>query len=153
MMRNLATIALAALLAITSASTCFAQTYPTRTIRLIVPSAPGGSVDARGRWIAERLRIALGQAVIIDNRPGAAGIIGTQAATQGPADGYTLVMVHQGTMALNPHLYPELPYDPIKDFAPVSRLVVSPMLLAVHPDVPCTRSRISYGWQRRNRGN
>ena len=136
MMRNLVTIALAAVLAIISTSACFAQAYPSRTIRLIAPSAPGGPVDTRARWIAERLRIALGQAVIVDNKPGAAGIIGTQAAMQSPADGYTLVLVHQGTMALNPHLYPELPYDPIRDFAPVSRLVVSPMLLAVHPDVP-----------------
>jgi len=136
MKRNITKLALTAVLAVSSTNACFAQTYPTKTIRLIVPSAPGGPVDVRGRWIAERLRVALGQPVIIDNKPGAAGIIGTQAATQGPADGYTLVMVHQGTMALNPHLYPELPYDPIKDFAPVSRLVVSPMLLAVHPDVP-----------------
>jgi tripartite-type tricarboxylate transporter receptor subunit TctC len=136
MMRNLATITLAAVLAIISTSACFAQAYPSRTIRLIAPSAPGGPVDTRARWIAERLRIALGQAVIVDNKSGAAGIIGTQAAMQSPADGYTLVLVHQGTMALNPHLYPELPYDPIRDFAPVSRLVVSPMLLAVHPDVP-----------------
>jgi len=135
-MRNLATIGLATLLAIASASACFAQGYPSRTIRLIVPSAPGGPVDARARWIAERLRIALGQPLVIDNKPGAAGIIGTQAAMQSPADGYTLVLVHQGTLVLNPHLYPDLPYDPIKDFAPVSRLVVSPMLLAVHPDVP-----------------
>ena len=136
MKRNMEKLALAALIAITSTSACFAQAYPSRTIRLIVPSAPGGPVDARARWIAEKLRISLGQALMVDNKPGAAGIIGTQAATQSPADGYTLVMVHQGTMALNPHLYPELPYDPIKDFAPVSRLVVSPMLLAVHPDVP-----------------
>ena len=87
MMRNLATIALAALLAITSAGACFAQAYPSRIIRLIAPSAPGGAVDTRARWIAERLRIALGQALIVDNKPGAAGIIGTQAATQSPADG------------------------------------------------------------------
>ena len=136
MKRSIAKMAAVALLATTSASACFAQAYPSRTIRLIVPSAPGGPIDVRARWIAERLRLSLGQALMIDNKPGAAGIIGTQAAMQSPADGYTLVMVHQGTMALNPHLYPELPYDPIKDFAPVSRLVVSPMLLAVHPDVP-----------------
>ena len=144
-MRNPAKLTLAALLAVISTSACFAQAYPSRTIRLIVPSAPGGAVDVRGRWIAEKLRIALGQAVIVDNKPGAAGIIGTQAATQSPADGYTLVMVHQGTLALNPHLYPELAYDPIKDFLPISRLVVSPMLLAVHPEVTSIRSQISYG--------
>ncbi len=136
MKRNIEKLAIAALIAITSTSACFAQAYPSRTIRLIVPSAPGGPVDTRARWIAEKLRISLGQAFMVDNKAGAAGIIGTQAATQSPADGYTLVMVHQGTMALNPHLYPALPYDPIKNFAPVSRLVVSPMLLAVHPDVP-----------------
>lgn len=136
MKRNIEKLAIAALIAITSTSACFAQAYPSRTIRLIVPSAPGGPVDTRARWIAEKLRISLGQAFMVDNKAGAAGIIGTLAATQSPADGYTLVMVHQGTMALNPHLYPSLPYDPIKDFAPVSRLVVSPMLLAVHPDVP-----------------
>lgn len=135
-MRNLAKLTLAAVLAITSTIACYAEVYPSKIIRLIVPSAPGGAVDVRGRWIAEKLRIALGQAVIVDNKPGAAGIIGTQAATQSPADGYTLVMVHQGTLALNPHLYPDLPYDPIKDLVPISRLVVSPMLLAVHPDVP-----------------
>ncbi|MEO8005465.1 MAG: tripartite tricarboxylate transporter substrate binding protein [Betaproteobacteria bacterium] len=136
MKRKFEKLALAALIAITSTSACFAQAYPSRTIRLIVPSAPGGPVDTRARWIAEKLRIALGQALMVDNKPGAAGIIGTQAAMQSAADGYTLIMVHQGTMALNPHLYPALPYDPIKDFAPVSRLVVSPMLLAVNPDVP-----------------
>ena len=136
MNRNIEKLALAALIAITSTSACFAQAYPSRTIRLIVPSAPGGPVDARARWIAEKLRISLGQALMVDNKPGAAGIIGTQAAAQSHADGYTLVMVHQGTMALNPHLYPQLPYDPFRDFAPVSRLVVSPMMLAVHPDVP-----------------
>lgn len=136
MMRNFATIALATVLAITTASACFAQAYPSHVIRLIAPSAPGGPVDARARWIAERLRVALGQAVMVDNKPGAAGVIGTLAAVQSPADGYTLVLVHQGTMALNPHLNPQLPYDPIKDLAPIGRLIVSPMMLAVHPDVP-----------------
>ena len=136
MKSNIARIVVAFLIATTTASTCFAQAYPSKLIRLIVPSAPGASPDIRGRWIAERLRTALGQVLIVDNKSGAAGIIGTQAATLSPADGYTLLMVHQGTMALNPHLYPELPYDPIKDLAPVSRLVVSPLILTVHPEVP-----------------
>ncbi len=133
---NFAKIAAAVLMASTMASTCFAQTYPSRLIRLIVPSAPGSPPDIRARWIAERLRPALGQGMIVDNKGGAAGIIGTQAAARSEANGYTLVLVHQGTLALNPHLYPDLPYDPIKDLAPVSRLVVSPLLLAVHPEVP-----------------
>ena len=85
MKRHIEKLALAALVAINLTSACFAQTYPSRTMHLIVPSAPGGPVDARARWIAEKLRISLGQAVIVDNKPGASGIIGTQAATQSPA--------------------------------------------------------------------
>ena len=133
---NFAKIAAAVLMSTALANACFAQAYPSRLIRLIVPSAPGGPSDIRARWIAERLRPALGQGIIVDNKGGAAGIIGTQAAARSEANGYTVVLVHQGTLALNPHLYPDLPYDPIKDLAPVSRLVVSPLLLAVHPEVP-----------------
>ncbi len=124
------------LLAVMHSSLALAQTYPDKPLRIIVPSAAGGPPDIRARWLAEKLRPALGQPVIVDNKPGAAGIIGTQAAARSPADGYTLLLVHQGTLALNPHLFAQLPYDPIKDFAPVSRLVISPMLLAVHPQVP-----------------
>ena len=133
---DIAKLTCAVVLATTVAATCFAQPYPSHVIRLIAPSAPGGPVDARARWIAKKLRVALGQAVMVDNKPGAAGVIGTLAAVQSPADGYTLLLVHQGTMALNPHLNPQLPYDPMRDLAPISRLIVSPMLLAVNPDVP-----------------
>lgn len=127
--------AVAALLALNIAQVCYAETYPSKPIRLIVPAAPASPPDMRARWLAERLRSALGQTLIVDNRAGAAGNIGMQAAAGSAADGYTLVLVHQGTLALNPHFYPDLPYDPIKDFAPIARLGVSPLLLAVHPDV------------------
>ena len=127
-------IAVMALNAMTSVG--FAQTYPSKLIRLIVPSFPGTPPDIRARWIAEKLRPVLGQAIIIDNKGGASGTIGTQAALQQPADGYTLLLVHQGTIAFNPHLFPALPYDPLKDLVPVSRLGISPMMLAVHPDSP-----------------
>ena len=133
---NIAKIAVVVLMSGALANACFAQAYPSKIIRLIVPSSPGSPPDIRARWIAERLRPALGQGIIVDNKGGAAGIIGTQAALQRPADGYTLLMVHQGILALNPHLFPELPYDPIKDLAPVSRLGVSPLMLTVHPDSP-----------------
>ncbi|MFN0041148.1 MAG: Bug family tripartite tricarboxylate transporter substrate binding protein [Burkholderiales bacterium] len=86
--------------------------------------------------MAERLRTALGQAIVIDNKAGASSTIGTHAAAGSTADGYTLVMVHQGSMALNPHLFPNLPYDPIKDFEPIIRMGISPLMLTVHPDVP-----------------
>lgn len=136
-MRNhSAAIAAVILLATTSAGACFAEAYPSKPIRLIVPSGPGSAPDIRGRWLAEKLRISLGQPVVVDNKPGASSIIGTLAAIQSRPDGYTLLLSHQGIMALNPHLYPDLPYNPFKDLAPVSRLVVSPMILVVHPDSP-----------------
>ena len=103
---NIAKIAVVVLMSGALANACFAQAYPSKIIRLIVPSSPGSPPDIRARWIAERLRPALGQGIIVDNKGGAAGIIGTQAALQHPADGYTLLMVHQGILALNPQPCP-----------------------------------------------
>src|SRR5262249_53450200 len=113
-----------------------AQGYPAKPVRLIVPGGPGGPTDIRARWLAEQLSPALGQPVIVDNKGGAGGIIGMEAGARSAPDGYTIVLTHQGTMAINPHIYEHVGYDPLKDFAPVSRLVVSPLLLAVHPDAP-----------------
>jgi len=113
-----------------------AQAYPAKPVRLIVPSGPGGPPDIRARWLAEKLSPALGQPVIVDNKSGAGGIIGTEAGARSAPDGYTILLTHQGTVAINPHIYARLGYDPLKDFAPVSRLVVSALLLAVHPDAP-----------------
>lgn len=114
----------------------FAQAYPNKPIRLIAPSAPGSPVDIRARWLAEKLAPTLGQSIVVENKPGAGGSIGTAAGARSASDGYTLLLVHQGTLAINPHLYAQTGYDPIADFAPVARLVVSPMLLAVHPHLP-----------------
>src|SRR5262245_2949331 len=113
----------------------FGQAYPVKPIRLIVPSTPGSPPDIRARWLAEKLTTALGQTVIVDNRPGAAGNIATTVAARSAPDGYTLLFVHQGTLAINPHVYARPGYDPVADFAPLTRVVVSPMLLAVHPAV------------------
>lgn len=110
-----------------------AQTYPSRPIKLIVPADAASPPDIRARWLAEKLRLVLGQPIVVENRGGAAGRIGTEAAAKSAPDGYTLVMVHQGTLALNPHLHARLGYDPIKDLAPVAFLVVSAMVLSVHP--------------------
>jgi tripartite-type tricarboxylate transporter receptor subunit TctC len=133
---NFAKLAIAVLIFSAMASAAVAQTYPSKPIRLMVPSAPGTPPDIRARWIAEKLRPVLGQTIIVDNKGGASGAIGIQAALQQPADGYTLLMVHQGTIAFNPHLFPALPYDPLKDLAPVSRLGISPLMFAVRPDSP-----------------
>ncbi|HEX2829865.1 MAG TPA: tripartite tricarboxylate transporter substrate binding protein [Burkholderiales bacterium] len=113
-----------------------AQIFPSKTVRLIVPFAPGGGTDIIGRAIAPHLGLALGQQVIVDNRPGAGTIIGAEIAARSPADGHTLFMGINGTMAINPSMYKKLPYDPVKDFAPVGMLGVGPNVLVVHPSLP-----------------
>ena len=113
----------------------FAQDYPNRPIRLIAGSA-GGVSDIRARWVAERLNTALGKTIVVDNRGGAGGNIGTELAAKSPKDGYTLIIVHQGTLALNPHIYKRVGYDPIADFAPITRFIEGPLMLAVHPAMP-----------------
>ncbi len=110
-------------------------TYPAKPIRLIVPFTPGGSTDILARAIGLELTKAWGQAVIIDNIPGAGGSIGADKVAKSPADGYTLLMGHIGTLAVNPSLYPALPYNPVKDFAPVAWVARVPNVLVVHPSV------------------
>jgi tripartite-type tricarboxylate transporter receptor subunit TctC len=112
------------------------QPYPTKPIRLIVPYPAGGSADLIGRAINELLTRRLGQSVIVDNRGGASGIIGTEIAARAPADGYTLLVATVSTLAVNVSLQRALPYHPEHDFAPVSMLGSTPYLLAVHPTVP-----------------
>ena len=136
MRRSAATVNGLALLMSLSAGTAFPQAYPTKPIRIIAPTVAGTPPDVRARWLAERLSLALGQRVIVENKPGAGGAIGAAAAARSAPDGYTLLAVTQGTLAFNPHLYTELGYDALKDFAPITRISVGPLLLAVHPDVP-----------------
>jgi tripartite-type tricarboxylate transporter receptor subunit TctC len=113
-----------------------AQSYPTKPIRLIVPFPPGGGNDVIARVIAQKLGERLGQQVVVDNRAGANGIVGLQALMQSPPDGYTLAVGAAGPLAVNPSLYDKLPYDPLKDFAPITNMVNYPLLLVVHPSVP-----------------
>ncbi|MBL6616005.1 MAG: tripartite tricarboxylate transporter substrate binding protein [Reyranella sp.] len=110
--------------------------WPSKAIRIIVPGGPGGVTDIRARWLADHLSRALGQLILVENRGGAGGNLGTVAAVRSPPDGYTLLVVHIGTMAINPHIYPNPGYDPLVDIAPITRLGVGPQVLAVHKDVP-----------------
>jgi tripartite-type tricarboxylate transporter receptor subunit TctC len=112
-----------------------AATYPMRAIRLVVPFTPGGSTDILARAIGQKLTEAWGQPVVIDNVPGAGGSIGADKVAKAPADGYTLLMGHIGTLAVNPSLYPALPYDPVKSFAPVAWVARVPNVLVVNPAV------------------
>jgi len=109
--------------------------YPIKPIRLVVPFTPGGSTDILARAIGLELTKAWGQSVIIDNVPGAGGSIGADKVAKSPADGYTLLMGHIGTLAVNPSLYPNLPYDPVKSFSPVAWVARVPNVLVVHPSV------------------
>ena len=112
----------------------FAQSvYPTKPIRLIVPFPAGGSVDVTSRALAQKLSEQLGQQVIIDNRPGAGGNIGMDAVAKSPADGYTLGMGALSTHAVNPALFAKMPYDAVKDFAPISLVVITPNVLVTNP--------------------
>ena len=121
------------LLAILSAK---AEDYPSRPIMLVVPFPAGGGVDAIGRIVAEKLSNALGQQVVIDNRGGAAGVIGTRAVAKTAPDGYTLVMATTGSVAINPTLYANPGYDPRKDLAPIGLISSTPIVLMAHPSFP-----------------
>jgi tripartite-type tricarboxylate transporter receptor subunit TctC len=109
--------------------------YPAKPIRLVVPFTPGGSTDILARAIGLELTKAWGQSVIIENVPGAGGSIGADKVAKAPADGYTLLMGHIGTLAVNPSLYPNLPYDAVKSFSPVAWVARVPNVLVVHPSV------------------
>ena len=113
-----------------------ADKYPSKPIRLVVPFTPGGSTAILARVIGQKLTEAWGKQVVIDNRPGAGGNIGVDLVAKSPADGYTLVMGHIGTFGVNPTLYPKLPYDPIKDFQPITLVALVPNMLSVNPGVP-----------------
>lgn len=113
----------------------YAQTYPTKPIRMICPFPPGGTTDVVARIVAQGLTEAWGQQVIVDNRPGAGALIGTEMAAKSPADGYTVLLGSITTHAVNPALHKKLNFDVINDFAPVTLVVSSPQLLAVHPSV------------------
>jgi tripartite-type tricarboxylate transporter receptor subunit TctC len=112
-----------------------AQQYPTRPIRLIVPAPPGGSTDLFARVIGTRLGTALGKQVVVDNRPGAGGIVGTDMLAKAVPDGHTIAVVYT-THTVNPSLQRKLPYDPILDFAPITIVASAPLVLVVHPDLP-----------------
>ena len=113
-----------------------AQDYPGKPIRFVVPQAAGGSTDILSRLVGQKIGDALGQQLVIDNRAGANGIIGTEIVSKAPADGYTLLAGGTGTMAINQSLYPKLPYDPVRQFAPVALIAYSTSVLVVHPSVP-----------------
>jgi tripartite-type tricarboxylate transporter receptor subunit TctC len=124
--------------------------YPNRPIRLIVTVPPGGAADFIARLVGAKLAESLGQAVLVENRGGAGGTIATDAVAKAAPDGYTLLQNSITTHGVGPHLYSKLPYDPVKDFAPVSGLAVLPLIMAVNADLPVSSVRELIGFSRSN---
>ena len=120
-----------------SAFPAFSQEFPTKPVRWIVPYAPGGSSDILARLIGQKLAETWGRPVIVDNRPGAAGNIGTEAAARSPADGYTMLLV-ASTFTMNPSVYAKLAFDTVNDFAPITMIMWQPFILSAHPSLPVT---------------
>jgi tripartite-type tricarboxylate transporter receptor subunit TctC len=110
--------------------------YPNKPIRLVVPFTPGGVTDTSGRVIAEFLSKRLGQQVVVDNKPGASGNIGTALVKAAPPDGYTLVLAFDGTMVINPHVFPKVPFDTLADFTPIGKIGDAVLILVANPDAP-----------------
>ena len=117
-------------------ATAYAQTYPARPVTLVVPYPPGGGVDAMARIVADKLSAALGQQMIVDNRGGGGGLIGTRAVVKAAPDGYTLLLGHTGTISINPSLYANAGYDPRKDFVAIGLIASMPVVLIAHPSFP-----------------
>jgi tripartite-type tricarboxylate transporter receptor subunit TctC len=127
-----------------------AQPYPNKSIRVIVGFAPGGGTDIAARLLGRKLAEQLGQAIVVDNRPGAGGTIGDALAAAAPADGYTLLMTANGPHAIAPSLYPSLPYNIFKDYAAISLVSANPYVLVVHPSVPATSVKELIAWLKTN---
>jgi tripartite-type tricarboxylate transporter receptor subunit TctC len=149
--RRVALEFVSALIAI-SAGLAHAQSYPTRPVKLIVPAAPGSVPDATARPLADKLGSVLGQPVVIENRPGAGGILGMELVAKAAPDGYTLGLANMSQLVFNPYLFSNLPYQPMRDVQPVARLASVAMVLAVHPSVPVASFAEFKTWARAQGG-
>jgi tripartite-type tricarboxylate transporter receptor subunit TctC len=138
MRRYVRTIALAAFTVLVAGGVAAADTWPSRPIRIVAPSTPGDAPDVIARLLAERLSRALGTQVIVENHPGAGGVVGSDIVAKAPADGYTLIIGNAGSHGINAAVYAKLPYDIQRDFVAVSEVAVSPNILVVNPQIPAT---------------
>ena len=134
-------LALAMALTLAAPSPAHAQTWPSKPVRIVVPFSPGGFADSSARAIADRLAARLGQPVVVENRPGAGGNIGAELVAKSAPDGYTLQLAYDGTIVVNPHVYSKLGFDPIKDFAPVTKLGDAAVIVVAHPSLPANNLR------------
>ena len=134
------------------ACTAFAQSYPTRPIKVIVPYPPGDAADILARLIGSKTSEHLGQQVVVENRPGASGQIGLEIAARAAADGYIIAVGQGGNLVVAPHTYRKLPYDPLKDFAPVALIATNYLAVVANPDVPFKNAAEMVAWAKANPG-
>ena len=130
-----------------------AQTFPNKPMKIVVPQAPGGASDALSRIIAQKLSEKYGQQVVVENKAGAGGNIGTAEAAKAPADGHTLLLGYVGTHVINPHLYKDLPWHPVRDFVPVATLAAVPFVAVVSPEQPIRNTQELVALARKEGGN
>lgn len=129
-----------------------AQGFPSRAVRIVVPYPPGGGVDGMARPLADQLSKRWGHPVIVENKAGAATIIGAESVAKAAPDGYSLLLTTDSTITSNPHIYPKLPYDPVKDLAPVTQLIGLPQMVVAHPSVPVSTMQDLVGLARAQPG-
>jgi tripartite-type tricarboxylate transporter receptor subunit TctC len=151
-MRFTCTTVAALLLAATSNAAFCADAWPSRSIRFIVPYPPGGPTDLMARSMSGRLSEALGQTVVVDNRPGAGGNVGAEVAAKSPPDGYTLLMGAISTHSINVSLYSKLAFDPVKDFAPITQASIIPLVINAHPSLPAINVKELIALAKKNPG-
>ncbi len=142
----------ATLMLVVATGAAFAQAYPAKPIRIIVPFAAGGTSDILARAIGPKLTAAWGQPVVIENKAGANGNVGAEFVVRSAPDGYTMLLSDVGALAISPSVYPSMPFDPIKDFAPVIMISYSPHVLAVHPSVPANSIKELIAFAKANPG-
>jgi len=130
--------------------TAAAQSFPQRPVRFVVPYAPGGSTDTLARSMGTRMSELLGQQVVVDNRPGANGDIGMTIVARAPADGYSIVLGYIANLAIGPSLYDKMPYDPVKDFAPITQVAGAPNIFVLHPSLPAKTFKEFLGYAKAN---
>jgi tripartite-type tricarboxylate transporter receptor subunit TctC len=150
--RNLIAGAAVALATLASNGQALAQAYPARPVKILVPYPAGGPADVLVRGLGQRLSEAWGQPVLVDNRPGANEMIAAEAVAKSPSDGYTLLVASDSVFTLNPHLYTKVPYDTVRDFLPVSRLVTANLMLVTRPDFPAANMRDLVDYVKKNPG-
>ena len=135
-MRNLSVLAATIMFATILSGAALAQSYPAKPVRVVVPFPPGQATDVIGRLVSQKLGEALGKQFVIENKPGANGVVAIDGVVQSAADGYTLLVTASGSLVINPSLYSKLPYDPMKDLVPIALLGLVPLVVVAHPSLP-----------------